>query len=163
MKKKTGTLVVTAAAVVLYFGFASPAFAPVDMFLKIDGIDGESKDADHDKWIDVLSWSWGETSSSAGAASGRRSSPGEGPGTLTISKSVDKSSPKLTQACNSGRSLPKATVSDGARTYTLYNVRLSCTTSGAAGDRPTEEIAFYYNKISFSEAKPKRMKKDNKR
>ena len=163
MKKKTGTLAVTAAAVALYFGLASPAFAAVDMYIKIDGIDGESKDDAHKDEIDVLAWSWGAASSSSGAAGGRRSAPTDGPGTLTISKSIDKSSPKLTQACNSGRSIPKATVSDGARVYTLYNVRLSCTTSGAAGDRPSEEIAFYYNKISFSDAKPKRMKKDKRR
>jgi type VI secretion system secreted protein Hcp len=29
------------------------------MFLKIDGIDGDSKDKEHDKWIDILNWSWG--------------------------------------------------------------------------------------------------------
>jgi type VI secretion system secreted protein Hcp len=29
------------------------------LFLKIDGVDGDSKDKDHDKWIDILNWSWG--------------------------------------------------------------------------------------------------------
>ena len=31
----------------------------VDMFLKIDGIKGESKDSKHKDEIDVLAWSWG--------------------------------------------------------------------------------------------------------
>ena len=31
----------------------------VDMFLKVDNIDGESQDAKHGKEIDVLAWSWG--------------------------------------------------------------------------------------------------------
>ena len=31
----------------------------VDYFLKIDGIEGESKDSKHAKEIDLLSWSWG--------------------------------------------------------------------------------------------------------
>jgi type VI secretion system secreted protein Hcp len=31
----------------------------VDIFLKIDGIKGESKDEKHPNEIDVLSWSWG--------------------------------------------------------------------------------------------------------
>jgi type VI secretion system secreted protein Hcp len=35
----------------------------VDMFLKLDGVNGESKDKVHGKEIDVLSWSWGMTNS----------------------------------------------------------------------------------------------------
>ncbi len=35
----------------------------VDYFLQIAGIDGESTDAKHKGWIDVESWSWGETNS----------------------------------------------------------------------------------------------------
>ena len=31
----------------------------VDMFLKIDGVDGESTDSAHDKWIEILSYSHG--------------------------------------------------------------------------------------------------------
>jgi len=31
----------------------------VDMFLKIDGVEGESRDETHQKEIDILSWSWG--------------------------------------------------------------------------------------------------------
>jgi len=44
----------------------------VDMFLKIDGIPGESTDARHRDEIDVLSYNWGKsqppTASSAGGA-----------------------------------------------------------------------------------------------
>ena len=29
------------------------------LFIKFDGMDGESKDKDHDTWSDVLSMSWG--------------------------------------------------------------------------------------------------------
>ena len=155
MKKTTGTLVTIVAATALYFGFSGPVFAPV--FLKIEGIDGESDAKGHKDEIDVLSWSWGE--SSAGGT------PGEGPGVLTVSKTVDRSSPKLQQHCNGGKHLNSMNVSDGTRTYTLYDVRVSCSasraTSGAAADeRPTEEVAFYYNKISFAEAKPKRKNKE---
>lgn len=31
----------------------------IDIFLKIDGIEGESQNANHKKWIDVLSFNWG--------------------------------------------------------------------------------------------------------
>ena len=43
-----------------------PANAAVDMFIKIEGIDGEAKDADHKGEIDVLSWSWGESRTKPG-------------------------------------------------------------------------------------------------
>jgi type VI secretion system secreted protein Hcp len=36
---------------------------PVDVFLKVDGINGESTDSRHRGEIDVLSWSWRMTSS----------------------------------------------------------------------------------------------------
>ncbi|MFC6051689.1 type VI secretion system tube protein Hcp [Acinetobacter portensis] len=31
----------------------------IDIFLKIDGINGESKDSNHKDWIDVQDFSWG--------------------------------------------------------------------------------------------------------
>ncbi len=31
-----------------------------DMFIKIDGIEGESLDASHKNEIEVLSWRWGQ-------------------------------------------------------------------------------------------------------
>jgi type VI secretion system secreted protein Hcp len=34
------------------------------IFLKVDGVDGDSKDDKHDKWIDLLSWGWGAHHSS---------------------------------------------------------------------------------------------------
>lgn len=43
-----------------------PATAAVDMFIKIEGIDGEAKDADHKGEIDILSWSWGESRNKPG-------------------------------------------------------------------------------------------------
>ncbi len=35
----------------------------VDMFLKIDGLEGESVDAEHANEIDILAWSWGMSQS----------------------------------------------------------------------------------------------------
>ena len=35
----------------------------VDMFIKIDGIKGESADDKHKEEVDVLSWSWGMSQS----------------------------------------------------------------------------------------------------
>src|SRR5271166_3289945 len=48
----------------------------VDMFLKLDGVTGESKDKVHSKEIDILVWSWGMTNDGSaqvggGAGSGK--------------------------------------------------------------------------------------------
>ena len=42
----------------------------VDYFLKIDGIQGESRDERHKDEIDIESFSWGETQSGSFAAGG---------------------------------------------------------------------------------------------
>ena len=44
-------------------GGMSAANAAQDMFLKIDGVQGDSLDRAHASEIDVLSWSWGATNS----------------------------------------------------------------------------------------------------
>ena len=41
--------------------------ADMAAFAKYDGVDGESKDANHDKWIDVLSIDWGSHKPGGGA------------------------------------------------------------------------------------------------
>ena len=72
----------------------------VDMFMKIDTVEGEAQDSKHKKEIDVLSWSWGL--SNAGSA---HSGGGAGAGKvnvqdLSFTKWVDSSSPKLALACS---------------------------------------------------------------
>jgi len=29
------------------------------IFMKVDGVEGDSQDSAHEKWIDLMSWSWG--------------------------------------------------------------------------------------------------------
>jgi type VI secretion system secreted protein Hcp len=86
---------------------SSQAFAAVDMFIKIDTIDGESTDKTHGKEIDVLSWSWGASQSGSMAMGG-----GAGKVSMqdfTFTKSLDKSSPKLFEALATGKHLKDAT------------------------------------------------------
>ena len=54
----------------------------VDMFLKLDGVNGESKDKTHKLDIDVLAWSWGMSNSGSahqGRGSRQRQSERAGP------------------------------------------------------------------------------------
>ncbi len=74
----------------------------VDMFIKIEGVEGESQDAKHEKEIDVLAWSWGMSQSGSfhtgGGGGGGKVSVQD----LSFTKYVDKSSPILMQYCCNG-------------------------------------------------------------
>jgi type VI secretion system secreted protein Hcp len=80
----------------------------VDMFIKIDGIPGESPDAKHKDEIQVESWSWGVANTgNMGVGSGG----GAGKGTssdLTFNHYLDKASPILFLSCISGKHIPTA-------------------------------------------------------
>ena len=75
----------------------------LDIFLKVDGIEGESLDAAHPKEIVALSFGWSAANTAAGPGGG-----GGGAGKvqfrdLSVVKPVDKASPKLMLACATGR------------------------------------------------------------
>ena len=57
------------ALLLLTVPLTAPA-APLDFFLKLDSIPGESRDAKHKDEIDVTSWSWGLTNTGTAHAGG---------------------------------------------------------------------------------------------
>jgi len=148
-------------------------------YLKIGDIKGESQRAptatDNGE---ILAWSWGQTNarsdsdhkdwinllsvnSSASAAAAGPSV--DGPGTLVIRRRVDKSSPKLMEACANGKHIDKVDLTlrkAGGESETYYKYELenviitsySVSGAGQADDRPTEEVAFYYNKVARASA-----------
>src|SRR5258708_33160670 len=80
----------------------------VDMFIKIDGITGESKDHKHKDTIDVLAWSWGMSQSGSfhgggGGGAGKANVQG-----LSITQHGDKSSPLLMLSCSNGKHIKEA-------------------------------------------------------
>ncbi|XKU42786.1 Hcp family type VI secretion system effector [Pseudomonas [fluorescens] ATCC 17400] len=79
-----------------------------DMFLKLGDIKGESGDQAHRDEIDVSEWGWGMSQSGS-----MHSGTGGGAGkvnmqNLSITKTVDKSSPNLMMACATGKHYPEA-------------------------------------------------------
>lgn len=83
----------------------------VDMFLKIDGIDGESTDERHKGEIQIESFSWGETQTGSAAHGG-----GGGAGKVSMQDfsfvmKASKASPKLFLACASGQHIKEANLS----------------------------------------------------
>src|SRR2546428_9031240 len=80
----------------------------VDMFMKLDGIKGESGDDKHKEEIDVLSWSWG-LSQSGSAHMGSGAGAGKvNVNDLSFTKYIDKSSPDLYLSCCNGKHLKDA-------------------------------------------------------
>jgi type VI secretion system secreted protein Hcp len=84
--------------------------AAVDYFLKIDGIQGESKADRHKDEIDIESFSWGETQSGTFAVGG-----GGGAGNVSMqdfhfTMHVNKASPALFLACAQGDHIKNATL-----------------------------------------------------
>ena len=66
--------VVAVIAASLALASAQASLAAVDYFLKIDGVEGEATAKGHEKEIEILSWSWGVSQSSAANASARATS-----------------------------------------------------------------------------------------
>ncbi|MDY7544836.1 type VI secretion system tube protein TssD [Glaciimonas sp. Gout2] len=79
-----------------------------DMFLKINGIDGESSDKSHKAEIEVLSWSW-----SVSQQSNMHAGSGGGAGKATVDDLefqhyIDRASPNLIQYCLSGKHIDES-------------------------------------------------------
>lgn len=81
--------------------FVGDAYGAV--FAKYDGIDGESTDANHDKWIDVLSIDWGMHKDKA-----KKKKPAKNViDDFQITAEYDKSTPKLLEKALLGEVIPK--------------------------------------------------------
>ena len=130
----------------------------VDMFLKIDDIEGESVDDVHAGEIDILSWSWGMSQSGT-----THSGPGGGAGKVQVQDLsfvhyVDKSSANLMKMCCNGKHFEEATLvvrkaGEMPLEYMIITMKggliSSVSTGGSGGeDRITENVT-----LNFSEFK----------
>ncbi len=79
-----------------------------DMFLKIDGIKGESKDHKHKDEIHIESFSWGMAQTGAFGTGGGGGAGKVSVHDISITKMVDKSTPELMAHCCSGKHIPTA-------------------------------------------------------
>jgi type VI secretion system secreted protein Hcp len=134
-----------------------------DMFLKIDGVPGESTDDKHKDWADVLSFSHGVSQPAAAAQSsgGARTTERAEHRNFTVTKPLDKSSPKLLLfACN-GSHIRQVTIEmcrnlgDKIRflEVKLSDVIVSSVTPHGAAQSdtvPIEEVSFNYGKIEWN-------------
>lgn len=82
--------------------------ASSDMFLKLGDIKGESTDAKHKDWIEVLSWSWGTATGTGKIAKGNVAR--QCIQDLMLTKVVDSSTPQLIMNGVTGQSEKQATL-----------------------------------------------------
>jgi type VI secretion system secreted protein Hcp len=105
-----------------------------DMFLKLEGIDGDSSDEGHSGEIDVVSMQWGMSQSGT-----MHIAKGGGAGKVNVdnvhlSKLVDSASPNLIFACCSGKHIPTAVI----------------TCRKAGGDAPVEYLKLEMSDVLIS-------------
>lgn len=214
-KRILGRCVLAAAAAVVVLAVAQVRVqAAVDAFLRIEGLDGGSKDPAHTGWIEITrvvagdlngdatadreasqppmseltvrkagstdqAATIGSATSGAGAGKTTASSTGEEKAAtnksmtnsamiqsprdvatgqasgkrmhkpLVIVKEVDKASPKLYQACASGKHFPSAVVDVGGHQFRLFDVVIASVEKSSGGGRPTEQLTFNFSKIEF--------------
>lgn len=168
MKKVTVLLV----SVMLVFSlFALPAFAgraddgktqpaAYDMFLRIDGISGESTDDRHRQWIEVLNFNQGVTSDVFGSTGGGAASVRADFDDFLVVKTLDTASPKLCVACADGTHIPEVTLelchAGGDKFMEILLSDCVVTAYSIVGSvqggetRPLEEVAFCYGKIQWT-------------
>jgi type VI secretion system secreted protein Hcp len=139
-------------------GATSPTLQAVDMFLKIEGIDGEVTATAHKGWIDIQSWSWG-VAQTAGAGAGGGAATGRLNGHVTLIKRIDKATPLLFKRCSDGAVLPLVTVElaqgGGGPTYLKYEMNNVMITSITHGDLdgdgiPDEQLTLDFTAVKLT-------------
>ncbi len=129
----------------------------VDMFLDVEGVEGESLDKVYKGKIDVLAWSWGVSNSGSAHMGG-----GSGTGKanfqdISVTKYVDKSSPTLMYSCASGKHLTKAKLvvrkaGENPLEYLCYNfedilISAISTGGGKGEEKLTENVTLNFAKV----------------
>src|SRR5688500_10450326 len=128
----------------------------VDMFLKIDGIKGESKDAKHKDEIHIESFSWGMNQTGAHGAGGGGGAGKVAVHDISITKFVDKSSCALMLACCNGKHIKEALITvrkAGEKPLEYLKIKLtdilvsSVQHSGGGGDNVMESLSLNFAKL----------------
>jgi type VI secretion system secreted protein Hcp len=128
-------------------------------YIKFDGIDGEVVEKDHDKWVELTSFSNGLTKSGAGNTGSQRVQGVTIFEDIHCSKNSDKTTPKLLKAMAEGKSFPKVqihvttTTDTGPQVIMAYELKDVYVTSyninGMGESRPGENMSLNYEEIKI--------------
>jgi len=158
---------ILATSLITCAAFCTVTVAEAAIYVLIPGVGGDHKGPDGtQEWFVADSFSFGvEREMKESGEKGGTEDLNIGIGELqecTISKSIDAASGNLAQASVSGNSVGAGEICFSSSVdatglpncYLRYKLERawvkSWSTSADADDRPTEEVAFYYNKIAFA-------------
>jgi len=156
MKKSIRLVQLLAAAAAIS---APTAVSAEDVFIKLDGVDGESTHKDHKGEIEVLSYSWGTSRPSApNDMRGPSTSKGGCVSEFSFMKMLDKSSTAIVGNSMGGALIPKATLTltksgEGQQVYfkyTLTNVLVSSYQMSGSSERPVESVSLRFASAEMS-------------
>ena len=129
-----------------------------DMFLKIEGVNGESNDDSHADEIEVLAWSWGMSQSGTFHTGGGGGAGKVNVQDLSITKYVDSATSNLLAKCSTGEHYDDAilTVRKAGGdpleylVITMKRVMVTSVSTGGSGgeDRLTENITLNFAEVS---------------
>ena len=138
-------------------------------YIKFDGIEGESVDKDHKGWINILSFGQAVHQPGSGATGTARRRGDVILEDISVSKLLDKASPKIAEAVCKGKVFPKveieltASYTDAGRvTYYRYELKNVLVTSyNVSGAAQSEEVPAEDFSLNFEEIKVTYTENDN--
>src|SRR4249920_1344382 len=137
----------------------------VDMFLKLDGIKGESADHKHKDEIHIESFSWGMSQTGAHGTGGGGGAGKVSVHDISITKFVDKSSPAMMMACCNGKHIKEGLITvrkAGEKPLEYLKIKLEdilisgVQHAGHGSDLLTENVTLNFArfKLEYQEQKP---------
>ena len=145
-----GIILGTSAFVILFALATAPARAD-DMFLQLGDVVGDATAGGYEKWIEVLSWSWGSSNPTTVGAGTGLSAGKVSVADLSLMKVADSATPRLMDAVAKGVHFPTAALairrSSDRFEYMrirLEEVMVSSDQLSAGGERPAESISLSF-------------------
>jgi type VI secretion system secreted protein Hcp len=151
------TLALVPPAIALVAQHASGAF---DIFIKIGDIKGESMDAKHAEWIQLEAFQWGLARAISSPTGGGNNREASAPSIseMTLSKKVDRSTPKLfLNAVGGSGTIPEVILElqdQSSQKGVFYRITLNDVlvssqshVAAAGGDVPQESVSLNFLKI----------------
>lgn len=138
----------------------------VDMFLKLDGIKGESHDHKHKDEIHIESLSWGLSQTGAHGAGGGGGAGKVSVHDVSVTKYLDKATPALLLHCANGKHIPNGLITvrkAGEKPLEYLKIKLQdIIVTGVqeaghgGGDLLTENVTLNFAKfwVEYQEQKP---------
>jgi type VI secretion system secreted protein Hcp len=132
----------------------------VDMFLKLDDIEGESREAKHRGEIEILSFSWGVSNSAKACGLGG----GGGAGKVSVSdfsivKRVDSATPQLMRHCVNGKHISSGLITvrkAGEKPVEYLKIKLedilisSAQSGGGGASEPVEQVTLNFTRFEVT-------------